>query len=136
MEEVKKPKKYENLQTKPVLDPFKNTANTRKVRELPRKINIKKVKEAETMKIYKQNPRASARPSRQPRKFLDETNVQARNHENSDKFRPTSLRHLDLDTPAFYPYRKNLKCYHTVWGKSSGCQMRKNQPQKRPNKTC
>ena len=42
----------------------------------------------------------------------------ARNHENSDEFRPTPLRHLDLDTPAFYYYRKNPKCYHTVWGKN------------------
>ena len=44
--------------------------------------------------------------------------MQARNHENSDEFRPTPLRHLDLDTPAFYYYRKNPKCYHTVWGTS------------------
>ena len=42
--------------------------------------------------------------------------MQARNHENSDEFRPTPVRHLDLDTPAFYHYRKNPKCYHTVWG--------------------
>ena len=27
------------------------------------------------------------------------------------------VRHLDLATPAFYHYRKNPKCYHTVWGK-------------------
>ena len=26
------------------------------------------------------------------------------------------VRHLDLATPAFYYYRKNPKCYHTVWG--------------------
>ena len=26
------------------------------------------------------------------------------------------VRHLDLATPAFYTYRKNPKCYHTVWG--------------------
>ena len=26
------------------------------------------------------------------------------------------VRHLDLNTPAFYYYRKNPKCYHTVWG--------------------
>ena len=119
MEEVEEPKKYENLQTKPVLDPFKSTADTRKVRELPRKMNIEEVEEPETMKIYRQNPRASARPPRKLRKFTDETNMQARNHENSDEFRPTPLRHLDLDTPAFYYYRKNPKCYHTVWGKRS-----------------
>ena len=116
MEEVEEPKKYENLQTKPVLDPFKSTADTRKVRELPRKMNIEEVEEPETMKIYRQNPRASARPPRKLRKFTDETNMQARNHENSDEFRPTPLRHLDLNTPAFYYYRKNPKCYHTVWG--------------------
>ena len=43
--------------------------------------------------------------------------MQARNHENSDEIRPTPVRHLDLATPAFYTYRKNPKCYHTVWGK-------------------
>ena len=87
IEEVEEPKKYENLQTKPVLDPFKSTAEHRKVRELPRKMNIEEVEEPETMKIYRQNPRASARPPRKLRKFTDETNMQARNHENSDEFR-------------------------------------------------
>ena len=87
MEEVEEPKKCENLQTKPVLDPFKSTAEHRKVRELPRKMNIEEVEEPETMKIYRQNPRASARPPRKLRKFTDETNMQARNHENSDEFR-------------------------------------------------
>ena len=99
--------------------PLKSTADTRKVRELPRKMNMEEVEEPETMKIYRQNPRASARPPRKLRKFRDETNMQARNHENSDEFRPTPLRHLDLNTPAFYYYRKNPKCYHTVWGKIS-----------------
>ena len=28
-------------------------------------------------------------------------------HPNSDEFRPAPVRHLDLDTPAFYYYRKN-----------------------------
>ena len=55
MEEVEAPKKYDNLQTKPVLDPFKSTAEHRKVRELPRKMNIEEVEEPETMKIYRQN---------------------------------------------------------------------------------
>ena len=87
IEEVEEPKKYENLQTKPVLDPFKSTAEHRKVRELPRKMNIEEVEAPETMKIYRQNPRASARPPRKLRKFTDETNMQARNHENSDEFR-------------------------------------------------
>ena len=118
MEEVEEPKKYENLQTKPVLDPFKSTADTRKVRELPRKMNIEEVEKPETTKIYRQKPRASVAATRKLRKFTGETNMRARNHENSDEFRPTPLRHLDLDTPAFYYYRKNPKCYHTVWGKT------------------
>ena len=120
MEEVEEPKKYENLQTKPVLDPFKSTAEHRKVRELPRKMNIEEVEKPETTKIYRQNPCASVAATRKLRKFTDETNMQARNHENSDEFRPTPLRHLDLDTPAFYYYRKNPKCYHTVWGIKAG----------------
>ena len=117
MEEVEEPKKYENLQTKPVLDPFKSTADTRKVRELPRKMNIEEVEEPETMKIYRQKPRASVAATRKLRKFTDETNMQARNHENSDEICAQPVRHLDLATPAFYHYRKNPKCYHTVWGK-------------------
>ena len=116
IEEVEEPKKYENLQTKPVLDPFNSTADTRKVRELPRKMNIEEVQEPETTKIYRQKPRAPVWATRKLGKFTDETNMQTRNHENSDEFRPTPLRHLDLDTPAFYYYRKNPKCYHTVWG--------------------
>ena len=116
MEEVEEPKKYENLQTKPVLDPFKSTADTRKVRELPRKMNIEEVEEPETMKIYRQKPRASVAATRKLRKFTDETNMQARNHENSDEICAQPVRHLDLATPAFYHYRKNPKCYHTVWG--------------------
>ena len=118
-EEVEEPKKYENLQTKPVLDPFKSAAEHRKVRELPRKMNIEEVEVPETTKIYKQNPRASARPPRKLRKFTDETNMKARKHENSDEFRAPAVRHLDLPTPAFYHYRKNPKCYHTVWGKNT-----------------
>ena len=86
IEEVEEPKKYVNLQTKPVLDPFKSTAEHRKVRELPRKMNIEEVEEPETTKIYRQNPRPTGRPPRKLRKFTDETNMQARNHENSDEF--------------------------------------------------
>ena len=119
MEEVAEPKKYENLQTKPVLDPFKSTADTRKVRELPRKMNIEEVEEPETMKIYRQNPFTPVADTRKLRKFTDETNMQARNHENSDEICARPVRHLDLATPAFYHYRKNPKCYHTVWGKTT-----------------
>ena len=116
IEEVEEPTKYENLQTKPVLDPFNSTADTRKVRELPRKMNIEDVEEPETMKIYRQNPFTPVAATRKLRKFTDETNMQARNHENSDEIRAQPVRHLDLATPAFYTYRKNPKCYHTVWG--------------------
>ena len=117
MEEVEEPKKYENLQTKPVLDPFKSTAPHRKVRELPRKMNIEEVEEPETMKIYRQNPFTPVWATRKLWKFTHETNMQARNQENSDEICAQPVRHLDLATPAFYTYRKNPKCYHTVWGK-------------------
>ena len=118
IEEVEEAKKYENLQTKPVLDPFKSTAEHRKVRELPRKMNIEEVEEPETMKIYRQNPSPSVAATRKPWEFTHETNMQARNHENSDEICAQPVRHLDLATPAFYHYRKNPKCYHTVWGKT------------------
>ena len=116
MEEVEAPKKYDNLQTKPVLDPFKSTAEHRKVRELPRKTNIEEVEKPETTKIYRQKPFTPAAATRKLRKFTDETNMQARNHENSDEICAQPVRHLDLATPAFYHCRKNPKCYHTVWG--------------------
>ena len=119
MEEVEDPKKYENLQTKPVLDPVKSTADTRKVRELPRKMNIEEVEEPETTKIHRRNPLPSVAATPKLRKFTDETNMQARNHENSDEICAQPVRHLDLTTPAFYHYRKNPKCYHTVWGKNN-----------------
>ena len=86
IEEVEEPEKYENLQTKPVLDPFKSTAEHRKVRELPRKMNIEEVEKPETTKIYRQKPLPSVAATPKPRKFTDETNMQARNHENSDEF--------------------------------------------------
>ena len=101
IEEVEEPKKYENLQTKPVLDPFKSTAEHRKVRELPRKINIEEVEEPETTKIYRQKPLTPVRATRKLRKFTDETNMQARNHENSDEIRAPPVRHLDLATRPF-----------------------------------
>ena len=116
IEEVEAPKKYENLQTKPVLDPFKSTADTRKVRELPGKMNIEEVEEPETMKIYRQNPFTPAAATRKLRKFTDETNMQARNHENSDEFCTEPRPPPRSSHPGFYYYRKNPKCYHTVWG--------------------
>ena len=101
IEEVEAPQKYENLQTKPVLDPFKSTAEHRKVRELPRKMNIEEVEEPETTKIYRPNPLPSVAATPKLRKFTDETNIQARNHENSDEICAQPVRHLDLATPAF-----------------------------------
>ena len=127
IEEVEAPKNYENLQTKPVLDPFNSTADTRKVRELPRKMNIEEVEEPETMKIYRQNPFTPVAATRKLRKFTDETNMQARNHENSDEIRAQPVRHLDLATPAFYTYRKNPKCYHTGEKQYSSSHNRGNQ---------
>ena len=116
IEEVEETKKHENFQTKPVLDHFKSTAEHRKARELPRKMNIEEVEKPETTKIHRQKPLPPAAATPKLRKFTNETNMQARNHENSDEFRPAPVRHLDLATPAFYYYRKNPKCYHTVWG--------------------
>ena len=80
-------------------------------------MNIEEVEEPETTKIYRQNPSPSVAATRKVRKFTRETNMQARNHENSDEFCAPPVRYLDLATPAFYYYRKNPKCYHTVWGK-------------------
>ena len=80
-------------------------------------MNIEEVQEPETTKIYRQNPLPSVADTRKLRKFTDETNMQARNHENSDEICAQPVRHLDLATPVFYYYRKNPKCYHTVWGK-------------------
>ena len=79
-------------------------------------MNIEEVQEPETTKIYRQNPLPSVADTRKLRKFTDETNMQARNHENSDEICAQPVRHLDLATPVFYYYRKNPKCYHTVWG--------------------
>ena len=113
IEEVEEPKKYENLQTKPVLDPFKSTAEHRKVRQLPRKMNIEEVEEPEATKIYRQNPFTPAAAKPKLRKFTDETNMQARNHENSDEFRPAPVRHQ-------FPPNKGLENDGTleigIWG--------------------
>ena len=103
MEEVEEPKKYENLQTKPVFDPFKSTADTRKVRELPRKMNIEEVERAGNYEnLQTKAAFTSVAATRKLRKFTDETNMQARNHENSDEICAQPVRHLDLATPAFY----------------------------------
>ena len=106
IEEVEEPKKYENYHAKPVSDPFKTIAEHRKVRELPRNINIEEVEEPETTKIHTQNPRPTTAPPPKLRKFTHKTNMQARNHENSDEFRPPPRS----SHPAFYYYRKNPKC--------------------------
>ena len=64
-------------------------------------MNIEEVEEPETTKIYRQNPSPSVAATRKLRKFTDETNMQARNHENSDEICAQPVRHLDLATPAF-----------------------------------
>ena len=64
-------------------------------------MNIEEVQEPETTKIYRQNPLPSVADTRKLRKFTDETNMQARNHENSDEICAQPVRHLDLSTPAF-----------------------------------
>ena len=119
IEEVEEPKKYENLQTKPVLDPFKSTADHLKVRELARKTNIEEVEEPETTKIYRQNPLTPAAATRKLREFTDETNMQARKHENSDEFCAPPVRHLDLATRPFTITVRTPSVKHTVWGKKS-----------------
>ena len=107
IEEVEAPKKYENLQTKPVLDPFKSTAPHRKVRELPRKMNIEEVEKPETTKFtHKSRSRWSPPPenyenSQTKRTCKHETMKIAMNSAQSP------VRHLDLATPACYHYRKN-----------------------------
>ena len=116
IEEVEEPKKYENLQTKPVLDPFKSTADHLKVRELARKTNIEEVEEPETTKIYRQNPLTPAAATRKLREFTDETNMQARKHENSDEFCAPPVRHLDLATRPFTITVRTPSVKHTVWG--------------------
>ena len=64
-------------------------------------MNIEEVQEPETTKIYRQNPLPSVADTRKLRKFTDETNMQARNHENSDEICAQPVCHLDLSTPAF-----------------------------------
>ena len=70
----------------PFSDPFQTIAEYRKVRELPQKMNIEEVQEPETTKLYIQKPFTPGAPSPKVRKFTDKTNMQARNHENSDGF--------------------------------------------------
>ena len=64
-------------------------------------MNIEEVEEPETTKIYRQNPFTPAAATRKLREFTDETNMQARNHENSDEIRAPPVRHLDLATRPF-----------------------------------
>ena len=111
IEEVEEPKKHENLQTKPVWDPFKSTADTEKYENYHEKWTSKKLT---SRKLRKFTDKTRARRPRHPENY--ENSQTKRNHENTDEFRAQPVRHLDLATPAFYYYRKNPKCYHTVWG--------------------
>ena len=112
IEEVEEPKKYENYHAKPVSDPFKSIAEHRKVRELPRNMNIEEVEEPETTKIHIQTPWTPAAATRKVRKFTDKTNMQARNHENSDEFRPPPRS----SHQAFSLTVRTPSVKHTVWG--------------------
>ena len=76
-------------------------------------MNIEEVEEPETTKIHIQNPSTPAAPSPKVRKFTDKTNMQARNHENSDGFRPPPRS----GHPAFSPTVRTPSVKHTVWGK-------------------
>ena len=82
-------------------------------------MNIEEVQEPETTKNYRQNPLPSVADTRKLRKFTDETNMQARNHENSDEICAQPVRHLDLATPAFYHYRKNPNVLPHCLGKKN-----------------
>jgi len=64
-------------------------------------MNIEEVQKPETMKIYRQEPWAPVAATPKLRKFTDETNMQARNHETSDEIRAPPVRHLDLATRPF-----------------------------------
>ena len=105
IKEVEKAKKCENYHGKPVSDPFKTIAEHRKARELPRKMKIEEVEEPETTKNHLQSPRTPIAATPKLRKFPHKTNMQARNHVNSDEF-----RQAPRSSTAFYYYRKNRKC--------------------------
>ena len=79
---------------------------TRKVWELPRKMNIQEVEEPESTRITTKNAAAKIAATPKLRKFTYKTNMQARKYVNSDEFRPPPRS----SHPAFYHYRKNPKC--------------------------
>ena len=77
IEEVEEPKKYENLETKPVLDPFKNTEKYENYQEkwTSKKLTSRKVRKftdktpagagrghPKTTKIHRRNEHASTKP--------------------------------------------------------------------------
>ena len=139
-----------------VKTPFKTIAEHRKVRELPRKMNMEEVEGAE--KVRKFTDETRFRPFQEHRRYTKSTRITTKNkhrrsreagnyenlqtkaagvgrrHPQTTKIHQTKrtckhettkiamhsaqspVRHLDLATPAFYPYRKNPQCYHTVWG--------------------
>ena len=68
--------------------PLKTIPEQRKVRELPRKMNLQEVEEPETTKIHMQNPFTPLAATPKVRELPRKTNVEARNHEKSDEFRP------------------------------------------------
>ena len=110
---LKSRKKHENYyHAKPVSDPVKSTAVTLEVRDSLRKMNIEEVEEPEATKIHRQNPFTPVRDTSKLRKFTDKTNMQARNHENSDGFCPAP----PSGTPAFSITVRTPSVNHAVWG--------------------
>ena len=67
-------------------NPVQEHCRTPKSTGISRKMNIEEVEEPETTKIYRQKPLPSVAATPKLRKFTDETNMQTRNHENSDEF--------------------------------------------------
>ena len=92
--------------------PLRTIPEQRKVRELPRKMNIEEVEELESTKIYIQNPSTPAETPPKLRKFTYKTNMQARKHVNSDEFRPAPRS----STPACYYYRIRTPVLNTLFG--------------------
>ena len=71
-------------------------------------------------KLPKFTDKTRARPGGHPENYENSQTKRTCKHETTKIAMDSAqspVRHLDLATPAFYNYRKNPKCYHTVWGK-------------------
>ena len=72
-------------------------------------------------KVRKFTDKTRARPGGHPENYENSQTKRTCKHETTKiamNSAQSPVRHLDLATPPFYPYRKNPKCYHTVWGKT------------------